>query len=220
MRIAEVLHFFFFFKLFQVRGFWHVVHSSGEGSACEVRHFGLLWMFTRKLNCTAYWRNALIYWKPTVFAVKTCPFFPHMDIQADSLMRTQKIILRAWKILKNHYNRSMVPSQLGLSYPLERSKPAQAERQQQPWAYVCGPWEREVSVAVISPIRGLPAPFPFLWMTDDKCQRRCRSPIFKHVFSLSMYTYVYMYICILTPWGHTYIHVYPCVKYTVIGVFG
>lgn len=115
MRIAEVLHFFFF-KLFQVRFFWHVVHSPGEGLTCEVRLFGLLWMFSRKLNCTTYWRNALIYWKPTVFAIKTCPFFPHMDIQADSLMRTQEIIFRAWKIFKKHYNRSTVSSQLGLSY--------------------------------------------------------------------------------------------------------
>lgn len=40
-----------------------------------------------------------------------------MDVQADSLMRTQQIILRAWKMFKKHYNRSTVPSQSGFSYP-------------------------------------------------------------------------------------------------------
>lgn len=60
-----------------------------------------------------------------------------MDIQADSLKRTQKIILIARKMFKKHYNSSTVFSQSGLSYPQERSKPAQAEMQQKPCAYVC-----------------------------------------------------------------------------------
>lgn len=40
-----------------------------------------------------------------------------MDIQADSLVRTQRIRLRAWKMFKKRSNRSTVSSQLGLSYP-------------------------------------------------------------------------------------------------------
>lgn len=115
MRIAEVWHFFPNYSRWGC--FWHVVLSLGEGLTCKVQLFTLLWMFSRKLSCTTYWRNAFIYWKPTVFAVKTCPFSPHMDIQANSLMRIQKIILRAWKMFRKHYNRSTVSSQLGLSYP-------------------------------------------------------------------------------------------------------
>lgn len=79
VRIAEVLHLFFS-NSSRWGVFWHVVRSLGEGSTCEVQLFGLLWMFSRKLSGTAYWRNASIYCKPTVFAIKTCPFFPHMDI--------------------------------------------------------------------------------------------------------------------------------------------
>lgn len=98
-------------------------------------------------------------------------------------------------------------------------KEAQTKMQKQQWCL--GPrWEQEVSAIATSP-----SPDVFQlhfclpgWLMEHA--RDCGLHVFLNSCSLSMYTYVYMYICILTPWGHTYIHVYPCVKHTIIGVFG
>lgn len=61
MRIAEVLHLGFFFQIIPGEVFfWHVVHSPGEGSTCKMPLFTLPQVFSWKLNCTTYWRNALI----------------------------------------------------------------------------------------------------------------------------------------------------------------
>lgn len=95
MRIAEVLHFFFIYY-----SRWDFLSScpftwGWKSSACKVWLSGLLWMFSR-IKWHRLLKECLIFWKPTVFAMKTHPFFPNMAIQAGTQMGTQKPKLRAW----------------------------------------------------------------------------------------------------------------------------
>lgn len=134
MRIAEVLHFFFYI-LFQVRFFCLLVHSPGGEKVQPARcDSPVCFGCSAELNGIGYWRNALFSENQQFLQWKHTPFFPTWPSRQAHKWGPRN--QNSEHGVKNHKSRSIVPCQLGLPHPSERGKAAETKMQENQWCLV------------------------------------------------------------------------------------